>query len=129
MSTSVSDNNQRPVFALKRAFGTRRSTSGRRPERSLEDCALRVSYAPHCCRLGACSSYHPLSASSDAVSTGTTEKSVGKLYTFSPLMHVDLHSMLKSWMIHTWRGNCFHLDAGQFLSGRVIRTPANTPVY
>jgi hypothetical protein len=35
MSAGVSDNNQRPVFAFKRAFGTRRSTSGRRPERSL----------------------------------------------------------------------------------------------
>jgi len=31
MSARVSDNNQRPVFAFKRAFGTRRSTSGRRP--------------------------------------------------------------------------------------------------
>jgi len=35
MSAGVSDNNQRPVFAFKRAFGTRRSTSGRRPEQSL----------------------------------------------------------------------------------------------
>jgi len=35
MSARVSDNNQRPVFAFKRAFGTRRSTSGRRPKRPL----------------------------------------------------------------------------------------------
>ncbi|HRE72649.1 MAG TPA: hypothetical protein PLC14_19295, partial [Accumulibacter sp.] len=35
MSAGVSDNNQRPVFALKRAFRTRWSTSGRRPKQPL----------------------------------------------------------------------------------------------
>jgi hypothetical protein len=38
-NAGVSDDNQRLLFASKRAFGTRRSTSGRRPERSL---------TPHC---------------------------------------------------------------------------------
>ncbi len=35
MSAGVSDNNQRPVLAVNRAFGTRRSTSGRRPKQPL----------------------------------------------------------------------------------------------
>jgi len=34
-NAGVSDNNQRPVFASKRAFATRRASSGRRPERPL----------------------------------------------------------------------------------------------
>ena len=49
-SASVSDNNQRPVFASKRAFRTRRSTSVRRPKRSLARCALSFSCKPHCRR-------------------------------------------------------------------------------
>ena len=50
MSTSVSDNNQRPVFALKRAFATRRASSGRRPMRSLRAGALSVGSTAHCRR-------------------------------------------------------------------------------
>jgi len=45
-----SDDNQCPVFAAKRAFGTRRSTSGRRPERSLAACAVSVGCTAHCSR-------------------------------------------------------------------------------
>jgi len=46
-NAGVSDNNQRPVFASKRAFATRRASSGRRPLRSLRACALSVGCIVH----------------------------------------------------------------------------------
>ena len=45
-SACVSDNNQRPVFASKRAFRTRRSTSGRRPKRPLTAHGVDGRYGP-----------------------------------------------------------------------------------